>query len=131
MKIKIKFLQINTFRRRPCHDVALATAKELGAGMILMSEPNRNAVRNRKDWICDEDLDTAIKVMDNKITIKRCGQGHSFTYIATPGLTVYNCYSSGNKDLEDLEEILYEIGRLIRLNKEKAIVVGDFNAKSP
>lgn len=96
-----------------------------------MSEPNRNAVRNRKDWICDEDLDTAIKIMTDKITIQRHGTGLSYTYITTPDFTVYNCYSSGNKDIEDLEDILEEIGRRIQANRENAIIVGDFNAKSP
>lgn len=127
----IKFLQINTFRRRPCHDLALAMANEIGAGMVLISEPNRVAVRNRKDWVCDEDLNTAIKVTDSRIIIKGCGKGHSFSYITTPDFTVYSCYASPNQDLEELEEILCGIGRLIRLKREPAIIVGDFNAKSP
>ncbi|KAJ8910525.1 hypothetical protein NQ315_012822 [Exocentrus adspersus] len=56
---------------RPAHDLALGTANELGAGIILMSEPNRNAIQLRKDWLYDTDIDTAIKVKDRNIIIKK------------------------------------------------------------
>ncbi|KAJ8928716.1 hypothetical protein NQ314_018681 [Rhamnusium bicolor] len=128
--MKMKFLQINTNRSRPAHDLALATANKINAGIIAISEPNKNAVKNRKDWILDEHLDTAIKVLDRRLVIKGQGYGHGFTFVETASFTVYSCYASPNRDLEDLDEILFEIGRKIRTNKEKAIVMGDFNAKS-
>lgn len=127
---EVKFLQINTNRSRPAHDLALATANKIGAGIIAISEPNKNAIKNRRDWIFDEHLDTAIKVLDRRLVVKGQGYGHGFTYVETASFTVYSCYASPNRELDDLEEILFEIGRKIRRKKEKAIVVGDFNAKS-
>ncbi|XP_012281309.1 uncharacterized protein LOC105700220 [Orussus abietinus] len=102
--------------------MALSTANEIGVRIVLMSEPNRHAVRNRIDWICDKDIDTAIKVMDRSIIVKRQGRGYSFTYITTTACTIYNCHSTGNKEIEDLEQILPEIEAHIRSNKEKAVI---------
>lgn len=127
----MKLLQINTNRSIPAHDMALATAKDIGAGIILLSEPNKKIIKNRKDWIYDDDIDAAIKVTDGNIVVKRQGQGPSFAYIATNMFTIYSCYASGNKEEDELEEMLTEISRQIRLHKEEAFVVGDFNAKSP
>lgn len=82
------------------------------------------------DWIKDEELDTVIIITDKNYAISCSGCGHSYTYIKTPNYVLYNCYSSGNRDIEDMETMLDEIGVNIRRNHEKAIIVGDFNAKS-
>lgn len=129
--IKTRMLQINTFRSRPVHDLAISTANDLGIGILLMSEPNRNAIRHRKDWIFDTDIDSAIKIMDRNIIVNKHGKGQSYTYIVTPTYTIYNCYASGNKEIEELETMLDEIARRIRRHKENALILGDFNAKSP
>ena len=129
--IRIKILQINTNRSRAAHDMALATANSIKAGLILLSEPNRNAIRHRKDWIFDVELDTAIKILDRNIAIIGQGYGHGYTYVTIPNCTIYSCYSSGNDDIQDLERTLEEIGTKIRANNERAIVAGDFNGKSP
>ncbi|KAJ8966142.1 hypothetical protein NQ314_003721 [Rhamnusium bicolor] len=96
-----------------------------------MNEPNRKAIQNRKDFLYDTDIDTAIKVMDRNVTLKKQGKGQSYTYIETPTYIIYNCYASENKDIEDLEIMLEEIALHIRRHKEKVIIAGDFNAKSP
>lgn len=72
-----------------------------------------------------------MKIIDRNIVIKRQGAGHGFTYVATANFTVYSCYVSPNKGIEDLETVLLEIEGLLRLHGEPAIIVGDFNAKSP
>lgn len=110
--------------------MAFATAQQINAGVILMSEPNRNTVRNRIDWIKDEELDTVIIIMDNKFAVRNSGHGHSYTYVKTSNYVVYNCYASGNRDIEEMETMLDEIAEKIRRDQEKAIIVGDFNAKS-
>lgn len=111
--------------------MALATANEIKAGLILLSEPNRNAIRYRKDWITDLELDTAIKILNKNIAIIGQGHGHGYTYVTTSNCTIYSCYCSGNDEIQDLERTLEEIGTRIRRNNEKAIVAGDFNGKSP
>lgn len=127
----IKFLQINVNRSRPAHDMALATSKNLGVGILIISEPNRNALRGRKDWFYDADLNTAIKIIDPNITIKDQGHGNGFSFVTTKDFTIYSCYSSGNDEIEDLESMLDEIGGQIRSTNKRSIIAGDFNAKSP
>lgn len=127
----MKILQINTNRSRPAHDMALATAINQNVDILIVSEPNVSAVRNKMDWICDEDYATSIKILTNNIAVRNQGHGKGFSYIATTQLTIYSCYTSGNREIEDLEETLYEIQQHLRVNRGKAIIAGDFNAKSP
>lgn len=125
----MKVLQANCNRTSQSQDLALATASKLKADMIIISEPNKNSVKHRKDWICDENLDAAIKVLNKDLVIIKQGKGSGFSYITTRELTLYSCYASPNRDIENLEDILTEISRM-RLPK-KAIIAGDFNGKSP
>ncbi|KAJ8958967.1 hypothetical protein NQ314_006331 [Rhamnusium bicolor] len=85
----------------------------------------------QKDWVYDEDQDTAIKVMDSSIAIKGSGKGHGHSYVETAWFTIYGCYASPNKDIEDLKMTLQEIRDRIMGKNECALVVGDFNAKPP
>lgn len=127
----MKLLQINTNRSRPAMDIALATGLENKMSAILISEPNQLMIKGRKDWIQDAEADTAIKILDTNIVISNQGYGQGFTYVTMAEYTVYSCYSSGNKATEELESCLYDIGARIKRNREKAIITGDFNAKSP
>lgn len=111
--------------------MAVATASNLGATILLISEPNKRILRERKDWFYDEEQNTAIKLMDTSMPIKSQGQGRGFTYLAIKDFIVFSCYSSGNDNIETLEQTLFEIGNLIRTVTMKAIIAGDFNAKSP
>lgn len=127
----VKFLQINKNRSRGALDLAVETGRKIGASLVLISEPNKLAIKHRKDWISDGELDTAIYVLDRQLRIKDQGYGPGFSYVATPELTVYSCYCSGNKDIEDLERTLDTISNRIVLSKENTVITGDFNAKSP
>lgn len=127
----MKILQINTNRSRASLDMALHIGKNIKASLILVSEPNRLTIRDRKDWIFDKEIDTAIKILDKDAVIIDQGHGPGFTYVKMTKFTIYSCYSSPNKDPAELEYTLYKISQLIRRNKESAIVTGDFNAKSP
>lgn len=64
-----KILQINTNRNRPAHDLALVVAGKVGAGVVAICEPNIKAVKGRKDWLVDEIMDAAIKVMNKNVII--------------------------------------------------------------
>lgn len=112
-------------------DIAIATAKEIKANILTISEPNRSVIKGRKDWIHSQDQNTAIKILDSNVLVTNYGQGPGFTYVSTNGYAIYSCYCSGNNELTDLEETLDQIGQLIRRRKEEAVITGDFNAKSP
>lgn len=126
----MKILQINTNRSKSAHDLALTTAMKMGAGMLVLCEPNKRSIDGRNDWIYDEELDTAIKVMDKDIPIRAQGKGNGFSYVATASFTMYSCYASPNRKVEELEILLQNIANCIRFRGEEAIVAGDFNAKS-
>lgn len=127
----MRILQINTNRSRQAHDMALSTAINLKVDVLIVSEPNVAAVRARMDWICDENYNSAIKILSNKIGVRNQGHGNGFSYVETSELTLFSCYSSGNREIDDLEETLYEIEQHLRASRSKAIIAGDFNAKSP
>lgn len=97
----------------------------------MVSEPNRNAIRNKSDWIYDNALDVTIKVLNTEIIIKEQGSGIGYAYVITAEYSVYSVYTSGNDDIKNLETLLDKIGGRIKRNKEKAVIGGDFNAKSP
>lgn len=111
--------------------MALATARDIGASVLIISEPNRQAIRGRKDWIFDANLDTAIKLLDSKIPVENQCIGPGFSYISTGELAICSCYCSGNDEINDLEETLSAIGDLVRNSSVNTIIAGDFNAKSP
>ncbi|XP_033218307.1 uncharacterized protein LOC117173774 [Belonocnema kinseyi] len=105
---RVKILQINCNRSYPAYDLALATAKEMG-----------------------KDVDAAIKVTDPGIVVTGQGKGKGFSYIVTPSFSIYGCYASPNKQVEELEETLEQIQSIMRSRCDEFIVVGDFNAKFP
>lgn len=45
---RFEIIQINTNRSRAVHDLALATAISMEAGLILISEPDKNAIKDTK-----------------------------------------------------------------------------------
>lgn len=128
---KMRILQININRSKQAHDMALATAQNLSADVVMVSEPNISAIRHRKDWVYDEGYKSAIKILNVQVKIRSQGQGKGYSYIATEKFTLFSCYSSGNDEIQDLEETLQEIESHLRMNRTEAVIAGDFNAKSP
>lgn len=127
----LKFLQINAFRRRPTLDLAIAFANETSIDILLVCEPNRNAIRARKDWTYDHNVDTAIKVMNKDLIIETQGAGDGYSFVKIDGITIFSCYASPNQDVGELEEFLDSLGERLKVSLEASIIAGDFNAKSP
>ena len=126
-----RIVQINCNRSYPALEMALEVAGEEKAAILFLSEPNKRVIQNRKDWVYDDDLEAAIKVVDPRITVIDWGIGAGFSYVATPSFTVYACYASPNGNIRDLKDYLQDIGGRVRARKEEAFIAGDFNAKSP
>lgn len=57
------------------------------------------------------------------------GAEDGYTYSTTGRYTFFSCYSSGNRELCYLENMLDAISSRILRNVGKYIVAGDFNAK--
>lgn len=127
----IKTLQINTNRSRASLDMTLATARHMAVDVILISEPNKARMTNKVEWLSDDRQDAGIIILNNNIKVEKRGKGNGFSYIVTQKCTMVSCYSSGNREIEDLEQLLSEISALLIQCRKTTIVVGDFNAKSP
>lgn len=124
-------LQINTNRSQSALDMAYKVGLRTNASLLLVSEPNKKAIKGRKDWIYDQEMDSAIKILDKNLVVTGQGHGHGFSYASVTGYTIYSCYCSPNRDIQELENTLQQIGDHISLDKQEALVAGDFNAKSP
>lgn len=125
-----KILQINTNRSHDALDLALATARNLSVDLILISEPNKKLIE-KKGWLSDSRKDSCIVILNSDIKIIERGEGEGFTYIKTQEFSIFSCYSSGNRELSELEDMLDQMSAIIRRGNNKCIVAGDFNSKSP
>lgn len=86
----LTFIKINTNRSRPSLDLAVATARKIKADILLIIEPNKKAIQDRKDWIYDDSLDTAMKIISSLITVIKSEAGNGFTYIKTKDISLYS-----------------------------------------
>lgn len=127
----LKLLQINTNRSRDALDITIATARNLDIDLILISEPNKKKLDENKEWFRDPREDSAIVILNKEIRVSKQGYGDGYTYVTTSDFTIFSCYSSGNRELCHLEDMLDEISVHIRRSNNKCIVAGDFNCKSP
>lgn len=90
-------------------------------GMLIQSQPNRNAISHRKGFIKDEKLDSAIKITDGNNKIRKQGCGLDFSNDETEDCAIYNCYSSGNDEMDDFETTLAQIADEIRTHKKRLL----------
>jgi len=127
----MKILQCNVNRSRGAMDLVLATAVRRGVQVLLVSEPNRHMIKDNPIWNTDEALDSAIRVLDSNAVVEGVWSGYGFVSAAVNGTALYSCYCSGNRSMEELEQTLEEIQAGLWRHGRKAIVAGDFNAKSP
>ena len=82
--IKIRISQINCNRNYPAHDIAPIVETEIRASIMVLSEPKKQAVTNRSDWVYDYELETVIKVINPKVLVKDQGAEEGIFYVATP-----------------------------------------------
>lgn len=129
---KISTIQINTNRSHEALDMALATARNNKIDIILLSEPNKTQMTLKKHWYCDDAQDTGIIIMNRNLRLRGCGKGNGYSYIETEHCVMVSCYSSGNQEIDELENLLSDISAMLRRNNgRKTVIGGDFNAKSP
>lgn len=124
----MKVIQINLNRCRAAHDVLDCTAREAGADLCLLSEPNKKIVEER-GWARDEAGDVAIWQRNSALAVCGRGSGVGFTWIELEGVAVfYSCYFSPNKSTEEYAGFLDGLTRDIAHHAGKKVVIGgDFN----
>lgn len=127
---KMKILQLNVNRSKASQSLLGVMANEAEADILAVSEPNRNMVKGGS-WKCDLEEDCAIQLLNTKRAILQSGTGPGFVWLELTEYRIFSCYYSPNKPMEDINLALDELANVIRSSKKGAIIVGDFNAKSP
>ncbi|XP_018574608.1 uncharacterized protein LOC108913532 [Anoplophora glabripennis] len=112
-------------------DLAEATAIRLNAQYLLVSEPNKNAVKGRK-WHRDNRSDAAIGYVGRTTGITASGAGDGFVWARIQNTIIYSCYVSPNVTIGEYEEYMNKLAvDVINKGRSMVILAGDFNAKSP
>ena len=122
-------LQINVNRSVQAMDLARATAAQLNADVLAITEPNVASARRAANSITDLEEDTTIIVLSN-LQICKKGTGNGYVYIQLNDLTIVSLYASPNEPTINLERILDEVSAVTHRARQ-CVVTGDFNAKSP
>ncbi|KAG5861807.1 hypothetical protein JTB14_031497 [Gonioctena quinquepunctata] len=122
-------LQTNLGRNRAAHDAAFATATEIDADIIVVSEPNKN-ICNGRGWYADTAKDVAVYIRNNRICIQKIQKFEGHLTIEFPSFTLFSVYLSPNITREDYSDKLQNIMEKARRCQSEKIIAGDFNAKS-
>jgi len=124
-----RILQINTGVCRAAQDLALASAFQWEADILVISEQNRNLPESEA-WFSDSGGRSAIAVT-SKIPVNTIGPSElGFRWVEFPEFRLYSCYCTPNCSIADYKDFLLRLERSIRSSNIPAVAAGDFNAKS-
>lgn len=126
---KIKLLQVNVGRSRAATDLALATAQEKEADVLVLIEPNVRKVQG-SPWLQDRRCDVAINLLNRNFCQPVCIREDGFVTLKFAEFTLVGCYISPNVSEEEYDRRVYEIMDCVITNPSKTLLMGDLNAKS-
>lgn len=125
----IRILQINVGVRRVAQDLAMASALNWDADLLVVSEQNRSQSED-DGWFADTSNRSAV-VVASGVPINHVGQAElGFRWVEFPGFRLYSCYCSPNCAIDEFKDFLLRLERSIRSSSIPVIAAGDFNAKS-
>lgn len=124
----IKVLQANVGRAYAAHDMAHATAVQMGADILVVGEPNKKRVGGA-DWITDIRTDVGVLCLNKNLGIGGHTAREGHLVIRFRELNMICCYISPNISMEDYKNETDSITDLC--NNQETIILGDINAKSP
>ncbi|KMQ86962.1 reverse transcriptase, partial [Lasius niger] len=120
----------NVNRSAPSLDLMVHSARELGSGLLLVSEPNH--IPDSPGWFASLDHSAAIFV-DANLTRLRCTmavRGSRFVAVNCGPYLVISLYAPPSIGLIEFNALLDELSGAISSRVEKVILTGDFNAKA-
>lgn len=126
----IKALQVNVNRSRRALDLLLHQARELGAGLLIISETCYIAPSDK--WYISLDNSSAIYVDPDLINF-RCRlatRGDKFVAVFCGPYLIVSVYISPNLSLREYDAFLNDLSVMLSSRTDKVVVAGDFNAKS-
>lgn len=129
-------LQINMNNNKEGMQTLDNIVKRQKIALCIISEPNKAKSKHRMSdtWITAAGANTAIwwTGQNTTQTIQKYEAGNNVTWTQiTDGTSIISCYCSPNQTINEYQDILETIGRLIERSPRKVIVAGDFNAKNP
>jgi len=126
----IKFLQINIGVCKAAQELAMATANEIRADVLIISEQHRNRDEDC-GWYSDVNSRAAIAILSD-ISIDKIGPpSPGFRWLEIKGYRVYSCYISPNVNFLEFEGFLARLEASVRGANCPVVIAGDFNSKSP
>jgi hypothetical protein len=111
------------------HDLLLALAVKAQVDVLLVSEPNRH-IALQDMWRTDDECNCAIALLSNTAVLDS-GVGLGHVWIELKNIRIFSCYFSPNISQAEVEECLESLSANIGSFRQRTIVGGDFNAKSP
>lgn len=127
----VPFLQANINHSARAQDLLLQSMAEWSIQTAIVSEPY--FVPPRDNWIGDrEDLVAILsQPAAGSPPFDKVAKGRGCVMAVTGEIAVIGVYASPNRTLAEFEQLLVEVGMLLRqANPHPVIVAGDFNAKS-
>lgn len=97
--------------------------------MLCCSEPNWTTAND--GWYTDQSKDVGIQILRGAPGFVRTGQGPGFVWVEFVCSVVYCCYISPNATDEQFNRFLTNVEISWMRHRKEAIIIGDFNAKSP
>ncbi|EFA13619.2 Putative 115 kDa protein in type-1 retrotransposable element R1DM-like Protein [Tribolium castaneum] len=124
----LKILQANVGRAYAVQDLVCATANQLKADLLVISEPNKKRIE-KSNWIKDKMRDVAMLVLTKNVGIVSHTIFDGYLMIQTKKLNIIGCYISPNIGIQDYQKKVDSIMKEVKYGE--TIVLGEFNGKSP
>lgn len=126
----IKFLQTNLYHCWAAQQLLQQMIKELEIDVVLISEQHGNP-GDSDNWVHSDNRRCALLVANPAMQITESGSGAGFVWARIEGTIIISCYFSPNSSLAEYEELIGQLGDLIRSGGGSPMVIGgDFNAHS-
>lgn len=101
----IRFRQINIVVWKATQVLAIATANEIDADVLIISDQNRNRGEDY-GWYPDANNRAAIAVIRDITIDKICPQSPNFRWLEIKGYSLYSCYITPNVKFPEFERFL-------------------------
>ena len=124
----IRIIQININRCKAAHGLLEQFIKEKRIDLVVIIEPNKR-IATSSDYIVDNNVDVAIKVVNKNLGIGNCYSGSGMAMIDMESIRIIGCYFSPNKSLNEFKIYIDLLEGAIKQNPN-CIIAADFNAKS-
>lgn len=126
----IRALQANVCRSVPSLDLMIHSARELGSGLLLVTEPNH--VPDSPGWFASNDHGAAIYIDINtvRLSCSMAVSGSRFVAVNCGPYLVISLYAPPSIGIIEFNALLDELSCALSSRAEKIILTGDFNAKA-